>query len=202
MKTLRRYLKKLSEELKHIKETEFRSDVFSTVNIYFQDESRFGLLTVQRRILTAKGIKPLVPYQHKFKNFYLFGAFSPITGTHLTLELPKCNSDCFQLYLDEFSKQNPTEFKIIFLDNGAFHKAKDLVIPPNIKLLFIPPYSPELNPAEKIWRYLKDRIANVANKTLDDLSDKVANLIVNLKPETIKSITSYDYYVNNYYAHF
>jgi transposase len=199
---LRRYLKKLFEELKHIKETNLQPGAFQTVNIYFQDESRFGLLTVQRRVLTAKGIKPLIPYQHKFKNFYLFGAFSPITGTHLTLELPKCNSDCFQLYLNELSKQNLEEFKIIFLDNGAFHKAKSLVIPPNIKLLFIPPYSPELNPAEKIWRYLKDRIANVVNNTLDDLSDKVANLIVNLIPETVKSITSYDYYINNYNAHF
>jgi transposase len=157
---------------------------------------------VQRRVLTAKGIKPHIPYQHKFKNVYLFGAFSPITGTPLILELPKCNSDCFQLYLDEFSKQDPEEFKIVFLDNGAFHKAKDLIIPSNMKLLFIPPYSPELNPAEKIWCYLKDRIANVANKTLDDLSDKIVQLIVNLKPETIKSITSYDYYVNNYHAHF
>ena len=202
MITLRRYLKKLSEELKHIKETKFQSGVFRTVNIYFQDESRFGLLTVQRRVLTAKGTKPLVPYQHKFKNFYLFGAFSPITGTHLTLELPKCNSDCFQLYLDEFSKADPGEFKIVFLDNGAFHKTKNLIIPANIALLFIPPYSPELNPAEKIWRYLKDRIANAVSKTLDELSDKVTELILALKPETIKSITSYDYYVNNYNAHF
>jgi len=60
-----------------------------------------------------------IPYQHNFKNFYLFGAFSPITGTHFTVELPKCNGDCFQVYLDEFSKQDPTEFKIIFLDNAS-----------------------------------------------------------------------------------
>ena len=202
MKTLRRYLKKLAEDLKHIKETEFQSDVFKTINIYFQDESRFGLLTVQRRVLTAKGVKPLIPYQHKFKNFYLFGAFSPITGTQFTIELPKCNGDCFQVYLDEFSKQDSTEFKIIFLDNGAFHKAKDLIIPQNIKLLFIPPYSPELNPAEKMWRYLKDRIANVAYNTLDDLAYKIAQHIVALKPEIIKSITSYEYYVNSYHAVF
>ena len=202
MKTLRRYLKKLSEDLKHIKKTKFQSNIFKTVNIYFQDESRFGLLTVQRRVLTAKGIKPLIPYQHKFKNFYLFGAFSPITGAQFTIELPRCSGDCFQVYLDEFGKQDPTEFKIIFLDNGAFHKAKDLVIPENIKLLFIPPYNPELNPAEKMWRYLKDRIANVAYNTLDDLSDKVAEHIVALTPEIIKSITSYEYYVNNFRAVF
>ena len=198
MIALRRYLKKLSEELIYIKETKFQSDVFKTINIYFQDESRFGLLTIPRRIITVKGVKPLMPYQHKFNNFYLFGAFSPITGTHFTLELPKCNSDCFQLYLDEFSQQNPDELKIVFLDNGAFHKAKKLDIPPNIVLLFIPPYSPELNPAEKMWYYFKDRIANEIFKTLDDLSIRLSKLIIDLKNETIKSITAYDYYINNY----
>ena len=202
MIALRRYLKKLSEELKHITETKFQSGVFKNINIYFEDESRFGLLTVPRRILTIKGVKPLIPYQHKFKNFYLFGAFSPITGTHFTLELPKCNSDCFQLYLNEFSLQEPDEFKILFLDNGAFHKAKDLDIPSNIALVFIPPYSPELNPAEKMWRYFKDRIANEIFKTLDDLSNRLTQLIINLKNETIISMTSFDYYVNNYNAVF
>lgn len=202
MITLRRYLKKLSEELKHIKETNLQSGVFNSFNIYFQDESRFGLLTIQRRILTAKGIKPLVSYQHKFKNFYLFGSFSPITGTQFTLELPKCNTDCFQLYLDEFSRQDPQEFKIIFLDNGAFHKSKALEIPPNIELVFIPPYTPELNPAEKIWRYLKDRIANKIHASLDDLSDTVAGLVNGLSKLTIKSITAYEYYVNNFNANF
>ena len=202
MKTLRRYLKKLSEELKHIKKTKFQSGSFRTVNIYFQDESRFGLLTIPRRMLTIKGVKPLVTYQHKFKNFYLFGAFSPITGTQFTLELPKCNSDWFQLYLDEFSLQDPDEFKILFLDNGAFHKAKELEIPHNIQLVFIPPYSPELNPAEKLWRYFKDRIANEVFKTLDDLSLRLSQIIVDLKSETIKSIISYDYYLENYFAVF
>jgi len=69
--------------------------------------------------------------------------------------MPGCNSDNFQIFLNEFSLQNPTEFKIIVLDNGAFHKAKALIIPGNIALIFLPPYSPELNPAENIWAILK-----------------------------------------------
>lgn len=202
MKTLRRYLKNLLQKLKHIKETKFQSDVFSKVNIYFQDESRFGLLTIQRRILTVKGVKPLQPYQHKFKNLYLFGAFSPITGTHFTLELPKCNTDCFQLYLDEFSLQTPDEFKIIILDNGAFHKAAHLEIPKNIALLFIPPYSPELNPAEKMWRHLKDAIANQVFQTLENLSDRLCMEIQALTNTMIRSITGYQLYVENFNAAF
>ena len=202
MKTLRRYLKNLFQKLKHIKETKFQSGVFSKANIYFQDESRFGLLTIQRRILTVKGVKPLQPYQHKFKNLYLFGAFSPVTGTHFTLELPKCNTDCFQLYLDQFSLQDPDEFKIIILDNGAFHKAAHLEVPENIALLFIPPYTPELNPAEKMWRHLKDAIANEVFPTLENLSDRLCMEVRVLTSKLIKSITGYQLYLQNFNAAF
>ena len=55
--------------------------------------------------------------------------------------MPYCNTECFE----------------VFLDNGAFHKAKRLLIPDNIALCFIPPYSPELNPAEKVWAFIKKK---------------------------------------------
>jgi transposase len=150
----------------------------------------------------VRGVKPLLPYQHKFKNLYLFGAFSPVTGTHFTLELPKCNADCFQLYLDEFSSQDPHEFKIIILDNGAFHKATQLNVPQNIALLFIPPYSPELNPAEKMWRLLKDSIATEVFPTLEHLSDRLCDAVKTLSQAAIKSITGYRTYLDNFYAVF
>jgi transposase len=158
------------------------------------DESRFGLHSIQRRCLTARGVKPIVPYQHRFKNFYLFGAYSPASGDHFTLELPYCNTDCFQVWLDNFAEHRPEEFKVIILDNGAFHKAKSLEIPPNMALLFLPPYSPELNPAEMIWRHIKDKLSNHAFPTLEDLSDRLAQLIRQLTPQTIQSITGWELY--------
>lgn len=150
-----------------------------------------------RRVLSLKGIKPLIPYQHRFSNFYLFGAFSPINGNSFLLELPACNTENFQLYLTEFSKQSPDEFKIIFLDNGAFHHSNALLVPDNIALLFLPPYSPELNPAEKIWRHLKDALGNTLYKTLDQLADKLQQIIQKtLLPQTIISITAFHYYTH------
>ena len=173
------------------------------MNLFFMDESRFGLQTILRRVLTLKGIKPLLPYQHRFDNFYLFGAYSPISGEHFTLALPHCNTEGFQLYLNEFSKQAPQELKILILDNGAFHHSKALVLPDNIALIFLPPYCPELNPAEKIWRYLKDALANQLFKTLDELSDKLHNIIQQtLIPLTIISITAYNYYLQAFNAIF
>jgi transposase len=100
-----------------------------------------------------------------FISTYLFGAFSPITGDHFLLEMPLCNGDTFQIFLDQFSNVNPTELKLVVLDNGAFHKAKTLLIPQNIILIFLPPYSPELNPAEKIWQKFKIKKPQTLDKS-------------------------------------
>lgn len=143
--------------------------------------------------LTAKGIKPICKFQQVFKSLYLFGAFSPITGDHFELEMPYCNTDTFQVYLNEFSKCSADEYKILLLDNGAFHKAIKLSIPDNIALLFIPPYSPELNPAEKIWWKMKRTFSGKLHETLDNLSEFIRNQVNILTDEHIKSMCRYEY---------
>ena len=167
-----------------------------SINLYFQDESRFGLLTILRRMITAKGIKPVAPFLHRFDNLYLFGAFSPITGSSCLLEMPHCNSQMFQLFLNQLSTQNATEFKILVLDNGAFHHAKRLIVPDNIALIFLPPYSPELNPAEKMWRYFKDRVSMIAYNSLEMLQQKISEVINNTSMDTVKSICGNQFYLN------
>jgi transposase len=126
----------------------------------------------------------------------LFGAFSPITGDHFELELPHCNTGTFQLFLDEFSQTSPEEFKILLLDNGRFHKGNDLIVPKNICLLFIPPYSPELNPAEKIWWKMKRDFSGKLYKTLDNVSEFIKNQVGMLQNSHVKSICSFDYIVS------
>ncbi len=190
------FLKTLPEQLKHIKDNKFQQSKCTTINFYATDEARFGLLSIQRRCLTARGVKPKVPYQHRFKNFYLFGSYSPVNGDHFTLEFPYCNTGCFEQYLEAFAAHKPEEFKILLLDNGAFHKTKDLIIPDNIALLFIPAYSPELNPAERMWRHLKDKLANLIFDTLEDLSDKVCELVRDLTVEIVSSIAGWNLYKN------
>jgi len=176
-----------------------KKNTYTTFNLYFEDESRFGLFTRNGRALTARGVKPVCPYDHKFENLYLFGAFSPITGTSFLLEMPYCNSDTFQVFIDQLSIVNKEEFKIMVLDNGAFHKAKTLIIPDNIGLLFLPAYSPELNPAEQIWRVIKKTVCNKVFKTLDELSDHLSSVIKNiLTTQSIKSITGYPLYLSAY----
>lgn len=188
------FLKNLPAAVEHIRVAKFESSDCSSLCLYVMDESRFGLLSIGRRCLTRRGVKPVVAYQHRFRNFYLFGAYSPASGDHFTLELPYCDTDCFELWLDEFSRHRPREFKVVVLDNGAFHKARRLVIPPNIGLLFLPPYSPELNPAEMIWRWIKDRLGNLVFDTLEQLAAKVDAILATLSNQTIRSITGWELY--------
>lgn len=100
--------------------------------------------------------------------------------------MPHCDAVNFQIFLNEFSAQNPDEFKIMVLDNGAFHKAKSLEIPKNIALIFLPPYSPDLNPAENIWGILKRKFTNRLFKTLDEVSAFITDKIQILTNDRIK----------------
>jgi transposase len=155
------------------------------------------LFTRNGKALTAKGIKPICPFHQVFKSLYLYGAFSPVNGDYFMLELPACNASLFQLFLDEFSKQNPEELKIMVLDNGAFHKARRLDIPNNIILIFLPPYSPELNPAEKVWAILKRDFTNRLFTTLDELDTYLSRLAVSLTKNDIISLSSFNYVISD-----
>ncbi len=125
----------------------------------------------------------------------MFGAFSPINGSHFLLELPTCNTTTFQLFLQQFAKQDPEEYKIILLDNAAFHKAKGLQVPSNIHLLFLPPYAPELNPAEKVWWVLKRELTNRCFETIEALQTAMTEAInKTLSTQRIKHLCAYSYY--------
>ena len=99
----------------------------------------------------------------------------------------------FRFFLNEFSKSSPDEFKIIELDNGSFHKGKKLEIPDNIALLFIPPYSPELNPAEKIWWKMKRAFTGKLHETLDNVSGFIKSQIKIITEEQVKNTCRYEY---------
>ncbi len=173
-------------------------DGCTSVNLYCQDESRFGLFTRAGRGLTARGIKPVCPFQQVFQSTWLFGGYSPLDGNHFELELPHCSADTFQIFLDEFSQHKPSELKILLLDNGAFHKARRLCWPSNVRPLFLPPYCPELNPAEKIWWKFKRAFVNKTFSSLDLLSEFIDEQVLNLTAQEVMSICGFDYILNTH----
>jgi transposase len=144
-------------------------------------------------MLTARGVKPICNYHQEYSSTWLFGAFSPITGDDFLMELPCCNADNFQIFLNEIASANPKTLIIMALDNGAFHKAKQLKIPDSIKLVFLPPYSPELNPAEKMWARFKRAFTNKLFKSLEEISLFIDNATKELTKNIVISTCAYKY---------
>jgi len=99
-----------------------------------------------------------------------------------------------QIFLDEFGREIGGEEIVIIMDGAGWHKSKTLVIPPNIEIIYLPPYSPELNPVERLWLYIKKAVLyNKIYDTLDGLENVVAEFIAKLKNNTIAKICNYGY---------
>jgi len=146
-----------------------------------------------RRRITARGIQPLLSSAYRFESFYLYGAVEPLTAKSFFLELPLLNTQGFQLFLDPFAAIAPATFHLLLLDNGAFHKARSLRLPPNVGLLFFPPYAPELNPIERLWRDLKDWLALSQPTSLAQLSKLLGTRLKHYTPAALRSLTGFPY---------
>ncbi len=154
------------------------------------------------KCLTSRGVKPVVTYKHAFKSTYLYGSFSPINGDAFVYEIEGTTSEIFYQYLLEFSKYKSDELKIIIIDNAGFHSLKQYEIPENIKLIRIPPYSPELNPAEKVWHYIKQYFKNKVYDNLNQLKQWLHNFLKSLSIDIVKSITYHKLYHDAFFNHF
>jgi transposase len=147
------------------------------IRVCSQDESRFGLLTVRRRRLTARGVQPVGPLQHVFEWFSVDGAVAPTTGERFILELPYLHTESCQLFGDAFAQAFADSLNSLLLDNSGAHTAQSLMIPADIRLVFLPPYGPELNPSERVWRDLKDALAWQQFPNVDVQQDYVGQLL-------------------------
>jgi transposase len=104
--------------------------------------------------------------------------------------MPNVDTACMNVYLQELSKEVDEDF-ILIMDGAGWHKSKNLIVPKNIQLVILPPYCPELNPVERLWRFIKDNtIKNKVFETLKNLEDEVCEFVRNLTVEVIKNICS------------
>ena len=156
----------------------------------FQDEASFGRINKPKICWCEEGIRPSVPCHHIREYRYAYGAVEPITGEGFFLVLPNCNTDCTNVFLDELSKEYKDDMILLCCDGAAWHKSKTLVIPENIVLFFIPPYTPEMNPIEQIWKELRKRgFRNEVFSSLDKVIDRLCDTINSLSNSVIYSIT-------------
>lgn len=146
-------------------------------------------------MVSARGIQPIGKYKHSYQYKWLWGSFSPISGESFCMTTNQVCKELFIKYLEDFANHKPKELKILVIDNAAFHSTKDIVLPENIILLNIPPYCPELNPAEKVWQWMKNKTAMKIYDTLQDLENKIDQILETAENEIIKSITGYQFYI-------
>jgi transposase len=139
---------------------------------FFFDEGRFGLQSTLMRIWAQRGTPLVRNVQQGYKNFYCYSCVAPCSGESFTLFLPEVNTDMMNIFLDELSKEYPGKEIIIALDQAGWHKAKDLKHPDTVSFIYLPSYSPELNPVEKLWQWLRKEVThNALFRTLEEMMD-------------------------------
>ena len=157
----------------------------------FQDEAAYGRINRPKYCWCRKEIRPSVPCHHIREYRYAYGAVEPLTGESFFLVMPYCNTECMNVFLAELSKAYPEDRIILVCDGAAWHKANALMIPSNIRLVFLPPATPEMNPIEQIWKELrKIGFCNEIFDTLGDVIDRLCDSICALSHDIVKSITA------------
>jgi transposase len=126
------------------------------VRIYFEDEARFGTQGTITRVWAAKGSRPRAVRQNGRAWLYVLMAVCVSTGATSALIMPELNTEVLNLFLEQFSGELPAGVHAVLIWDGAgYHTSGDLVVPSNVSLIQLPPYSPELNPVENLWHYLR-----------------------------------------------
>jgi putative transposase len=127
--------------------------------------------------------------------FWLYGLVEPMTGESFFYEFCHLDSICFEKYLELFAQKFPEDFHVIQLDNGPLHQAYDLAIPENVAILFQPPYSPQVNPIERLWQAIKKEMKWELFDNLDELRDSLKNILDKLTVQDIISLTKWQFLV-------
>ena len=145
--------------------------VNTPIEIWWQDEARVGQKTKITRRWAKRGTRPRAPMDQRTMSAYIFGAICPERGVGAALVLPRCNTQAMQWHLDEISSRvMPGAHAILIVDRAGWHITDKLAMPDNITLLPLPARSPELNPVENIWQFLRDNwLSNRIFKSYDDI---------------------------------
>ena len=144
----------------------------SSIDIWFQDEARFGQQNTTTRLWAEKGSRPRAVRQQQFQYAYLFGAICPATGATEAIVTPYVNKEAMRQHLQQISQATPTgRHAVVIMDGAGWHTDDTAFAFDNITLVRLPAYSPELNPVEQIWQWLRQN--ELANKCFEGYEDIV-----------------------------
>jgi len=191
----KRLLKKIPEIIAEILEERDPEDN-RPVLLFAQDEGRFGRISDVRRAWSPLGTRPQAPRQVIRTYLYVFTAVCPALGRMTSLILPWANTEMMNIFLRQVAEDFSDYFILMLIDQAGWHTSQKLQLPENIRLIKLPPRSPELNPAEHIWEELREKnFANKAFKDLDEVEDKLCQGLNDLakNPEGLRSMTNFPY---------
>lgn len=158
-----------------------------------------GLQPILRRVWAPRGQRPVVPVQPRAKSLYVYAFVHPASGRTHWLLLPTVNAESVSAALASFAETigvTGTRRVLLVLDGAGFHRAKDVIVPEGIDLHFLPPYSPELQPAERLWALTDTVLVNRHFTDLDALEDVLAERCAELihQPEVIRAHTHFHWW--------
>lgn len=167
------------------------------IALWCQDEARVGQKGRTGHRWWTKGERPPGLADKRFEFAYIFAAVRPATGESFALVLPTVSTAAMTLFLAELAKTIPDDTHLVMvLDQAGWHGAKALQVPEAITLVPLPPYSPELNPVERLWLYLRERY--LSHRLLADYDAIVdacceAWNAATAEPDRIRSLCDYPY---------
>jgi hypothetical protein len=165
----------------------------------FQDEARFGRISDIRRSWCPKPYRPMCQAMVTQEYTYAYAAVSVPDGTLDTLILPHVNTDCMQIFLDEVATRHSGDRIVMITDGAGWHNAASLSIPENMRLVKLPPYSPELNPVEHLWDDLREKsFHNRVFKNIDALERHLSTSLrdMELDDQRVRSIVAWPWIIN------
>ena len=166
------------------------------MRVMFQDEARFGRLSDPRRCWAPAPIRPVVARALVREYSYAYAAVTPADGALVWMMAPKMDTLNMNAFLRHVSEKFPDEYIVMVLDGAPSHRAHALRVPENMALLRLPSYSPELNPAERLWDEIREK--EFANRVFDSLGAAIAQAIRGLKrleasPDSLVSLTNWQW---------
>ena len=167
------------------------------IHTYFQDEARFGQKGTITRVWARRGSRPRAVRQTGFSSLYVLAAVCAATGAMSAAIMPALNTEVVNLFLEQFARELPAGVHAVLIWDGAgFHTGSDLVVPSHVSLIQLPPYSPELNPVENLWHYLRaHHWSNRPYRDYDELQEEAVRSLCAVREdmETIKTVCNAPY---------
>lgn len=158
-----------------------------------EDETRLGLKTQTGRVITAFGVKPCAPVVGKRQNFWLYGVVEPLSGWHFHQEYPKLDHEEFQKFINALSSELGDDIALIQMDQAGAHISNELHWPENLIPICQPSHSPQLNPIERFWQFIKQQLVGEVFTSLEQLPERLKQVLENVTPEVISSLCCYEF---------